>query len=89
MGSPYNICSIVFHGIWKPNLPATDWQNIKAYSPDRKHLALIRWNAAGNYPGFHIFRIDIENRTYHKTKRMFGLCKKIYWNKGKFVCERD
>lgn len=89
MGSPYNLCEIQFEGDWIPPLPVTDWQDIKATSPDHRHLALVRWNAAGNVPGFHVIRIDIGKRTYHKTKRIMGLCRAIYWDRGRFVWERD
>jgi len=89
MGSPYSVCEIRLNGEWVPPLPVTDWQNIKAASPDNRYVALVRWNAAGNQPGFHVVRIDTKARKYHKTKRIAGLCRRIYWDEDRFVWERD
>jgi len=75
MGSPYNVCDASFTGNWIPPLSTNDWQNIKAVSPDKQKMALVLWNTAGNYPGFHIVRIDVKNKKYHKTKRIYGICK--------------
>ena len=88
MGSPYRTCKIRFYGDWIPDLPADDWQDIKASSPDGRHLALVRWNAAGNTPGFHIVRIDTLRKKHHTTRRMTGFCGKIRWARGKFICDR-
>jgi hypothetical protein len=88
MGSPYNVCDVSFYGDWIPSLPTTDWQDIKATSPDKKKIALVLWNATGNIPGFHIIRIDIQSESYHKTKRILGLCKKLYWEDGQFKWEK-
>ena len=88
MGSPYNLCEIQFKGPWIPPLQTYDWQDIKAQSPGGRHIALVQCNAAGNVPGFHIVRIDTQKRTYHKSKRIMGLCKRIYWSKDKFVWEK-
>lgn len=85
MGSPYNLCEIKFEGEWIPPLPTEDWQDLKAQSPDGRYLALVQWNTKGNIPGFHIVRIDKKRKKYHKTKRIMGLCKKIFWDKNKFV----
>lgn len=89
MGSPYRVCDATFRGEWIPDLPPSDWQNIKAVSPDKNHTALVRWNAAGNVPGFHVIRIDVNKRRCHKTRRIMGLCKKIYWKNGGFSWEID
>ena len=88
MGSPYNLCEIEFDGEWIPPLSTEDWQDLKAQSPDKRYLALVQWNAAGNVPGFHVVRIDTKKKNYHKTKRIMGLCKKIYWDKDRFVWTR-
>lgn len=85
MGSPYRLCEIEFTGKWIPPLPAEDWQDLAARSPDGRYLALIRWNTEGNTPGFHVIRIDTKKKVYHKTKRILGLCREITWEKGKFV----
>jgi hypothetical protein len=85
MGSPYNLCEIEFEGEWIPPLPTYDWQDLKAQSPDKRYLALVQWNTFGNVPGFHVVRIDVKNRRIHKTRRILGICKKIYWDKDKFV----
>ena len=85
MGSPYNLCEITFKGEWIPPLSTEDWQDLKAQSPNGRYLALVQWNTEGNIPGFHVVRIDTKKRKYHKTKRIMGLCKKIYWDKDKFV----
>lgn len=85
MGSPYNLCEIKFEGKWTPPLPTEDWQDLKAYSPDNRYLALVQWNTRGNIPGFHIIRIDTKKKIFHKTKRIFGICKKIYWDNNKFL----
>lgn len=88
MGSPYSICDISFSGEWIPPLPETDWQDRKAVSPDGETMALVLWNTAGNCPGFHVIRIDLKNRTYHKTKRIMGICKSLRWDGERFVWER-
>jgi hypothetical protein len=84
MGSPYMLCDVFFRGEWIPPLPREDWQNLKAYSPDKRYLALVKWNTLGNVPGFHVVRIDTHKRKYHKTRRIFGLCKKLYWAGDRF-----
>lgn len=88
MGSPYRVCAIAFEGDWIPPLPADDWQDLRAASPDGRHLALVRWNTEGNVPGFHVVRIDTKMRTFHKTRRILGLCKRIFWDQGRFSWER-
>mgnify|MGYP006305371023 CR=1 FL=1 len=89
MGSPYQVCEISFKGEWIPPLPDYDWQDIKAISPDKNQIALVRWNTLGNIPGFHIIRINVEKKSYHKTRKIIGICKKIYWKDGKFIWEKN
>jgi hypothetical protein len=89
MGSPYNLCDIKFEGEWIPPLPKEDGQNLKAHSPDNRYLALVQWNTTNNQPGFHIVRLDTHRKKYHKTKRIMGLCKKLYWDNDQFVWIKD
>lgn len=89
MGSPYNMCEITFSGEWIPVLPKDNWQDIKAASANGRYIALVQWNTKQNQPGFHIVRIDTQLKNYHKTKRIFGLCQKVYWEDGKFKWEKS
>jgi hypothetical protein len=89
MGSPYNVCEIEFQGEWIPPLQDYDWQDLKVQSPDKRYLALVQWNTKNNQPGFHIVRIDTKDKRYHKTKRIMGLCKNLYWDKDKFAWKKD
>ena len=89
MGSPYNLCEIRFEGDWIPPLPTEDWQDKKALSPDGRYVALIRWNTKGNRPGFHVVRIDTKRRKYHTTKRILGLCDRIWWDKDGFAWQKN
>lgn len=83
MGSPYNLCEIEISGSWIPPLQTYDWQDLIAYNPDKRHIALIQWNTTGNIPGFHVVRIDSKLQKWHKTKRIPGICKKVFWeNEG-------
>jgi len=79
MGSPYNVCEISLSGEWLPELPVDDWQNVKARSPGGGRLALVRWNAAGNEPGFHIYVIDESRRAVDVSPRFRGCCESIRW----------
>lgn len=88
MGSPHNTCDIEFDGAWGPPLPTEDYQDIKAESPDGSHVALIQWNTRGNTPGFHVIRIDTKRQTWHKTRRIAGICKDLRWAGGRFVWRR-
>lgn len=88
MGSPWKICSIRMKGAWIPALPTENWQDLKAISPDQRYLGLVQWNTRNNEPGFHIIRIDVHKRTFHKTKRITGICRSLEWEQDRFIWRR-
>jgi hypothetical protein len=92
MGSPYNSCRLVLTGTKVPELPETDWQDRAAYSPRKRFLGLVRWDTRGNTPGFRIFTIDSRKGACTASRRIRGLCKRIYWERGigfKTEADRD
>jgi len=80
MGSPYNHCDIELAGFDKVKLPKTGWQDKYAWSDDSKKLVLIKWDFENNFPGFHLFLIDIETGQTRESPRLFGLPKNISIN---------
>lgn len=81
MGSPYSICRLELSGGKIPELPETDWQDRRAYSPDKRFLGLVRWDTPGNEPGFRIFTIDSARGTHTVSRRIKGCCVKLSWDR--------
>lgn len=79
MGSPYNVCRVRITGDWVPDLPETDWQDIRAFRPDGTAVALVRWDTPGNVPGFRLWIVDAEARTVETSPRFPGCCEKLEW----------
>ncbi|WP_145308700.1 hypothetical protein [Gimesia fumaroli] len=88
-GSLWNRCDLQMSGEWIPALSLGNWQDLKAVSPDQRYVALVQWNTKENQPGFHVVRIDTHARTYHKTKRIAGLCRELKWQQDRFVWEKS
>jgi hypothetical protein len=81
MGSPFNIANLYLKGDWIPDLPNEDWQDQKAWSPDGRFVALIAWAVSkSNNPGFRIYTINLEERSFAVSKRIRGCCQKLKWN---------
>ncbi len=79
MGSPYNVCGIRLYGSWVPELPEADWQDIRAYRPDRKVVALVRWDVPGNVPGFRLWILDTIDEMVETSERFPGCCTSLEW----------
>jgi len=79
MGSPFNICRISISGPWVPDLPETDWQDLKALREDGEALALVRWDTPGNVPGFRIYLLNRESETVTVSERFPGCCQELTW----------
>ncbi len=86
MGSPYSTCRVRLTGEWVPELPGQgdDFQNLKAWSPDRRFLALVRWATGSNLPGFKVVIISLESRSVTQSRRRKGCCQSIRWEDGAF-----
>ncbi len=79
MGSPFNICKILFKDFVVPNFEPSGFQDIYAWNQDFKYLALVKWNInANNEPGFNIYVIDVLTKNIALySDRIEGICKEI------------
>jgi len=86
MGSPYNTCRVSLSGEWVPRLPndGDDYQDLKAWSEDQRHLALVRWAVRANQPGFKVVVISLAGRRVTQYRRRKGCCEAIWWKDGAF-----
>jgi hypothetical protein len=87
MGSPYKDCRVSLSGQWFPQLPdnGDGFLDLKAWSPDGKHLALVRWNIdKENNPGFNVYVISVRRRSLRRYRRIRGCCESIAWERGGF-----
>jgi len=87
MGSPYNICRVGLYGDWVPELPddGEGFQDLKAWSEDDQHLALIQWRIGrSGDPGFVIHVISLATRQVSTSGRRSGCCTELHWSDGSF-----
>lgn len=82
MGSPFMTCSVRLQLGWVPGLPASDFQDVCAESPDGRHIALVHWLSPGNQPGFVVYTIDTVARSVSVSERQIGCCERLWWDGG-------
>jgi hypothetical protein len=81
MGSPFNIATLQLDGKWTPQLPEEAWQDITAQSPDGHYVGLVAWRINFlNNPGFRIYSINTQTKSFSKTRRIRGCCQSIEWD---------
>ena len=82
MGAPYHMCKASLSGSWVPRLPddGDGFQDLKSWSTDNQHLALVRWNiSVSNDPGFNIVVISLIDHSIQQSRRLKGCCRSISW----------
>lgn len=79
MGSPWDTCRLSFRGAWTPTLPTGDWTGHVVHQPGGSAVALGRWDARGNTPGFQIVIVDPVRRTVQRGRRVEGACEGLAW----------
>lgn len=73
MGSPYNVCKIGLEGKHNIKLGALeDWQDKYAFI-DSKHVVFIKYDVAGNNPGFHFVTFNLDTGARWESERIEGL----------------
>jgi hypothetical protein len=82
MGSPYCACRVHLSGAWVPDLPnaGDGFQNLRAWSPDGRHLGLVQWEIRKNDPGFRIVIIAVRQRRVLISPRVAGCCESLKWD---------
>lgn len=86
MGSPYRTCDVIISGGPPRTLPneGQGYQDIKAWSPDRHHLALVQWSIRNDKPGFHVLVLSTIDDRLEISPRIEGCCHKLVWRDGQF-----
>lgn len=85
MGSPYNLCSAELRGPGAPPLPngGEDYQDLRAWSPTRDRLALVRWRSEwGNTPVFSAVVVTVADAGVTESEAIPGCCQRIWWGAG-------
>ena len=88
-GSPYNLAELIIEGNEQLKINKTDnWQDVIAWSKDRKNFALVQWNTDQGEPSFNIFLFDSINGLTKVFNDIIGCCHELTFDKNKnLLCE--
>ncbi len=85
---PQCVCQVELSGEWTPQLPndGNGYQNLCAWSDDRRFLALVRFFFDAEYSyRFRFCVIDIANRSLAVSQPIAGCCSTLRWHGEQLV----